>query len=117
MRPIEFLFGVALLLYSYVIWWHKIKCQLKLWMVVLFGIGLSADITGTFILCNIMNPANWKLNAHVASGFVSLLIMAEHFRWAVNAFRGKRKYERRFNRFSIRAWLLWLAAFASGFFI
>lgn len=117
MRPVELLFVVALVLYTYVIWWHKIKGQLKLWMVWLFGIGLSADITGTFILCNIINPLAWKLNAHVVSGLVSLLIMAVHFWWAVNAFRGKRKYERRFNRFSIRAWLLWLAAFTSGFFI
>ena len=114
MRPLEMLFVVALVLYSFVILQHRFKHKLHPWMVWLFGIGLAADISGTVFLC-IVAADSWKFSLHTISGFVSLVIMALHFSWAVLAKTVHGKFENYFNRFSFRAWLIWLVAFFSGF--
>lgn len=113
MRALEWLFVAALVLYSLVIWAHRVKRKLYPWMVRVFGLALTADIIGTIFLCA-MNSKGWALTFHTVSGFASLLIMALHFSWALLALAVRRKFEIYFNRFSIYAWCLWLAAFISG---
>lgn len=113
MRPLEFLFVVALILYTTAIWSHKIKKEFRLWMIWLFGFGLTADIAGTVFLCVAVSE-KWIFNLHTVSGLLSLVIMAIHFLWALLAIKNRGKFELYFNRFSIKAWLLWLVAFISG---
>ncbi|HXK40590.1 MAG TPA: hypothetical protein VJ046_00580 [Candidatus Paceibacterota bacterium] len=113
MRTLELLFVVALLLYSFVIWVHKFRKDLSLWMVWLFGIGLAADVSGTVIVC-VLAAKSWVWNLHTVSGLLSLIIMATHFAWALCALKVKGDFETYFNRFSVWAWLLWLVAFVSG---
>ena len=113
MRLLELLFAVALVLYTFVIWRHRLKHEFRSWMVWLFGIGLAADISGTVFLC-IAAADSWKFSLHTISGFVSLVIMALHFSWAVLAKTIHGRFENYFNRFSFRAWLIWLVAFFSG---
>lgn len=113
MHPLEMLFVVALLLYSLVIWTHKIKKVLSLWMVWLFGIGLAADISGTVFLC-VVATSGLIFNLHTIFGLVSLLIMALHFGWALLSITLGGKFESYFNRFSVAAWFIWLIAFVSG---
>jgi uncharacterized repeat protein (TIGR03987 family) len=115
MPNLEWLFVVAFVLYSVVIWWHKFSHsqKLSLWMVLLFGIGLAADITGTIFLC-VVASARWTWTIHTISGLVALLIMAAHFLWAVIAIKMSGKSELFFNRFSVYAWSFWLIPFISG---
>lgn len=113
MRPLEALFVVALLLYSFVIWSHQIKKRFSPWMVWLFGIGLVADTSGTVFLC-VAAASRWTFTVHTISGLVSLLIMALHFGWALLSITLGGKFEAYFKRFSVFAWLLWLVAFVSG---
>ena len=113
MRPLELLFVVALILYSSVIWLHKLHHKLYLWMVLLFGIGLAADVSGTVFLC-MTAGARWRFTLHTVSGLVSLVIMALHFAWALLAVRGVGTSREYFDRFSVYAWLLWLVSFISG---
>ena len=110
---LEWLFVVALVLYSAAIWSHKLKKRLAIWMVTIFGIGLFADVSGTIFLCATVSQS-WSLTLHAISGFVSLLIMALHFFWALSALVAAGKFGGSFNRFSIYAWGLWLVAFCSG---
>lgn len=113
MQYLELLFFVALVLYTSAIMSHKFKKKLKPWMMVLFGIGLAADICGTVFLCA-FSSNSWQWTLHSISGFVSLLIMALHFFWALIAILKGGKFEDKFNQWSIYAWLLWLVAFFSG---
>ena len=62
MRPLELLFVLALALYSFVIWRHKLKGEMSSWMVWLFGIGLLADIVGTVFLCAVA-AEQWSFNS------------------------------------------------------
>lgn len=82
-------------------------------MVTVFGLGLLADSAGTIFLCA-MTAARWQFTLHTISGLVSLLIMALHFVWTLLAVKRGGAFENYFNRFSIYAWLIWLAAFVSG---
>lgn len=113
MRPLEMLFVVALLLYSFVIWSHQFKKRFSPWMVGLFGIGLAADISGTVFLC-IAAASRWTFTIHTISGLVSLFIMAAHFMCALLAIKIGGKFEVWFKRFSVWAWFGWLMAFISG---
>ncbi|MBI2068535.1 MAG: TIGR03987 family protein [Candidatus Yanofskybacteria bacterium] len=113
MRPFETFFVVALLLYSFVIWSHRIKKRFSPWMVWLFGAGLAADVSGTVFLC-VATASGWTFSVHAISGLISLLIMALHFIWALLSITLGGKFEDYFKRFSVLAWFLWLIAFVSG---
>ena len=113
MHSFEWLFVLALILYTLVIWSHRLKHKLEIWMAVLFGTALTADISGTIFLC-ITESVKWVWNLHSISGLISLMIMAAHFAWAIMAIKGVGRSEFYFNRFSIYAWSLWLVAFLSG---
>ncbi len=117
MRPfLESLFFVALILYTSAIWSHKIKHKLSLCIVLIFGVALLADISGTVFLCA-MYTKKWSFTLHNVSGLLSLFIMAIHFSWAVRAKIYGGTSEEYFNRYSVWAWLLWLIAFISGLFL
>lgn len=107
------LFVVALLLYSFVIWSHQLTKSFSLWMVLLFGIGLTADASGTVLLC-VAAASRWVFTLHTISGLVALLIMALHFVWALLSVKFGGKFEAYFKRFSVLAWFIWLTAFVSG---
>lgn len=113
MRPLESLFIIALILYSTAIFAHKYRGTLRTWMMAVFGAGLTADVAGTILLC-VLPSHGWKWTFHSVSGLLALVIMALHFAWALVAVTRKGKSEERFHRWSLRAWLLWLAAFISG---
>lgn len=113
MHVLEFLFFVALCFYSLAIWAHKSQNKLRAWMLLVFWIGLAADITGTIFLC-MAATTQWTLSIHTISGFLSLLIMAIHFMWALLAVTIGGRFEEYFNRYSIPAWCIWMVAFVSG---
>ena len=113
MQSLELLFFLALFLYTFVIWAHKLRAEFRRWMIWTFGIALAADISGTVFLC-MTASAQWKWNVHTITGFLSLLIMALHFVWALMAVTAGGRCERHFRRYSTYAWGLWLIAFVSG---
>ena len=113
MRPLEFLFVIALIFYTIAILSHKKMGVLKLWMIVVFGIGLLADLSGTIFLC-VLHSAGWVWNLHTISGLAALVIMFLHFVWALLSLLKKDQFEEKFNRYSVYAWCLWLISFMSG---
>lgn len=110
---LEASFAVALIIYTIVIWSHWFKKELKLWMIWLFAAALSIDGFATLVVC-VLIPDKLRWTFHAMAGLASLLIMALHFFWAVRAYSGDNKYAEYFQRYSIYAWLFWLAAFLSG---
>jgi uncharacterized repeat protein (TIGR03987 family) len=113
MQSLEFLFVIALILYSVVIWTHKFKKRLDLWMISVFGGALLIDTIATIIVC-VAVSSSWLWNIHTITGLASLLIMAIHFAWAYGALQFHGELEKYFNRYSLYAWSLWLVAFITG---
>ena len=113
MQSMEALFVLALVLYTLVIFAHKFKKELVLWMIVVFGIALTIDTVATIIVCVGVSPI-WTFNLHAITGFASLIIMALHFIWAVCAFTVHSRFMAHFNKYSLYAWFIWLIAFISG---
>ncbi|MFH1112145.1 MAG: HsmA family protein [Patescibacteria group bacterium] len=102
----------ALILYTISIWSERIKRGLKSWMLALFVAGFVSDLIGTSIMS--FMAAGVKFNTHSICGYLALLIMGLHLIWAIRAYWWHGKAEILFNKYSTRAWLVWLVAFISG---
>lgn len=118
MPPLDWFFVVALVLYSLVIWrhwWHrKTVPKLRRWMLWAFGVALACDMSGTLFLC-IVGAKGWTWTIHSVSGALSVMIMALHFAWALDAaFFSRGRCATLFNRFSLTAWGLWAVSFITG---
>ncbi|MFA5886525.1 MAG: HsmA family protein [Patescibacteria group bacterium] len=105
--------STALLLYSTAIWSERIIGVLKLWMIRIFISAFVCDLLATSLMAY-QATTRFELNAHSRSGYIALGIMGLHFIWAIIAIRCKGQAEKYFHRFSLLAWLIWLAAFISG---
>ncbi len=116
MPKIDILFVVALALYSIAIWSaNQTRIGLSPLKVIVFGLALVADYTGTVVVC--MTAKNWSWNAHAILGFTALGIMVVHFLIAFWAVLGNEDAKWKFEKYSIPAWFLWLITFLSGIFV
>ena len=103
---------LALIFYTTAIWSDRFTKHLKKWMLIVFSLGFISDLIGTSIM--FFNASErFSFNFHTISGYSALCIMLLHLIWAFLANKNK-KYEAKFTKFSIVAWLIWLAAFVSG---
>ena len=110
---IIFIFS-ALLFYTTSIFTEKfVVGHLKLWILYLFGSGFICDLVGTSLM---FYQAEHRLSftLHSGCGYMALFIMLAHFIWAIKAIRRVGKYQYYFTKFSIYAWIVWMAAFVSG---
>ena len=112
MRAPESLFLMALAFYTTAIFSSWASRRLARWMIVVFGLGLLADASGTIILCGIGSRWIWTL--HSIAGLAALLIMTLHFVWAALAAKNLGRWYALFHRCSIMAWSVWLLSFVTG---
>ena len=103
----------ALICYSICVWSEKFQGVLKPWHLAFFWIGFSFDTTGTTLM-GIMS-STFSFNIHAVTGAVAILLMGLHAVWATLVLV-KRNIERakRFHRFSIFVWAVWLVPFFTG---
>ena len=111
MHSSEWLFVVALVLYSVAIWGHVLCGEFRRWMLPVFGLAVLADISGTIFLCGI--SGRWIWTFHTVMGLLALLIMTLHLVWARFAARRVGRSAELFKKYSVWAWVLWLVAFFS----
>jgi len=104
---------IALILYSLAIWSEQIKGVLKPWMIKTFGSAFSCDLAGTSLMFW-RAPVKFEMALHSLCGYGALVIMGLHLVWALWAWQHPGRASRYFHRFSIVAWIVWLAAFISG---
>ncbi len=107
---------IACLSYSTAVWTERAIKQLKIWMIVLFALGFLCDTIGTSMMF-MVSTTKFHLTIHSGIGYAALAIMALHLTWAILSIRKIGRYEEYFTRFSIVAWILWMAAFISGIII
>jgi hypothetical protein len=111
---LHWLFTLALLLYSGVIFSHKFFIKrLTVLLVGIFGTALAVDTFATVFVC-VFAYDGWAWTLHTITGLGSLVIMAIHFGWAVVAIAKRGNSEIFFAKCSIYAWGVWIVAFVTG---
>lgn len=107
------LVSMAAILYTISILSEKIKKNLEAWMLAVFACGFLCDLGGTILMAALSGTV-FPAKPHTFFGYSALLIMAIHLLWAFQAVRGSENQKKRFSRFSLIAWFVWVSAFLSG---
>jgi len=107
------LFTLALILYSTAIWSGRVAKHYKLWQIIVFFFGLSADVLGVGLTIKFIGAI--VLTPHAIFGFASLLLMSLHFLWVLFVFIAGKEQTRRAYRFGLLVWSTWMLSYLSGF--
>jgi uncharacterized repeat protein (TIGR03987 family) len=114
--------NLALICYSIGVWAERIQRRLKPWHVAFFGLGLTADATGTALMVGIAQ-ANASAGVTVSAsqdlmawtGTLAIALMALHFVWAlVTVIRNREAELSRFHTLSVAVWVIWLVPYLAG---
>lgn len=121
--PAIILITSALVFYSIGVWSEHIQRVLKWWHAGFFALGLLCDATGTFLMSRIAASGEVEasgvgaaLNAIMAvTGAAALLLMVIHLVWALIVLvRNSEAQKKRFHRFSLLVWGIWLIPYLTG---
>lgn len=108
----------ALVFYTFGVWGERFQHGLKLWHVVAFLLGVTADIVGTSLMEHIAKLTHQHNELHAITGFTAVVLMIIHAAWAVYTYlRGTPKAKEHFSRFSIFVWCVWLIPYFIGVYI
>jgi len=109
------LITLALVFYSLGIWAERIVKYLKRWHVIVFWVGFSFDVSGTFLM-HLMSEGPFNLfDSHTITGQLALWLMLAHATWAtIVVSRNNEKLRVKFHRYSIFVWLIWLVPYFGG---
>ena len=107
------LFTLALILYSFAIWSGRVASHFKLWRIVVFFFGVSADALGVWVTVKFIGAI--VLTPHAIFGFTSLFLMSLHFLWVLFVFISGKEQTRRTHQFGLFVWSVWMLSYLSGF--
>jgi uncharacterized repeat protein (TIGR03987 family) len=108
------LINLALLFYSLGVWAEHLERYLKGWHVVAFWTGFFFDTTGTLAMDLLEPGIDWS-SLHTITGQIALWLMFGHAVWATRVVRkGTEVAKRRFHRFSLLVWSIWLVPYFGG---
>ena len=112
------LITLALVFYSTGIWAERIARLLKPWHMLMFWIGFAFDVAGT-LLMHKMADGNFDLtDSHTLTGQIALWLMLGHAIWATVVLRKHNEpMLKKFHKFSIIVWLIWLIPYFGGMFL
>jgi len=112
------LITLALIFYSIGVWSERISRYLRLWHVVFFWIGFSFDLAGTLAMHKLAEGKFDILEPHTMTGQLAIWLMFIHAIWATYVMRKKQEgLRRKFHRYSLVVWLIWLIPYFGGMFI
>lgn len=87
---------------------------LKPWHLGTFWTGFVFDVTGTTLMSAV--AGGWKVNIHGVLGVAAIVVMLVHCVWASVAVALKQEAVlRKFHRFSVAVWALWMVSLLTGF--
>ena len=109
---------LALVFYSIGVWAERFSKYLKSWHVLTFWLGFIFDVTGTTAMHFISeNPFDLS-NMHTLTGQIALWLMLAHAIWATSVVKKNNTEKRRkFHRYSLFVWLIWLIPYIGGMII
>ena len=106
---------LALIFYTIGTWAERLQKTLKIWHVVFFLLGLTADTLGTSIMSRIVNESGGEEVLHAITGLLALILMAI---WAIWTYwRGSEKAKQNFSKFSVFVWAFWLIPYIIGAYL
>ncbi|MBL1224048.1 HsmA family protein [Enterococcus sp. BWR-S5] len=111
---------LALVFYTIGVFSERHSGELSIKHVLLFGLGLVFDTTGTTIMSSIAKAKSQTsaLSLHQVTGVAAIVLMAVHLLWAIYVlFRGTEQSKQTFHRFSLVVWLFWLVPYSAGVII
>jgi uncharacterized repeat protein (TIGR03987 family) len=109
------LITLALVSYSIGVWSERIAGRLKGWHLVFFWAGLAFDTAGTGMMFEMAGGIG--TDTHSLTGIIAILLMLIHAIWAtIVIVRKDEKAIKKFHRFSIIVWAIWLIPYFNGFF-
>ena len=108
------LITLALVFYSVGVWAEHLRRYLLGWHVAAFWTGFCFDISGTGAM-ELMRPGfNWA-SLHTITGQIALWLMLAHAAWATRVVRREDDVlRRRFHRYSLFVWCVWLVPYFGG---
>ena len=109
---------LALIFYTIGTWAERLQKTLKIWHVVFFLLGLTADTLGTSIMSRIVNESGGEEVLDAITGLLALILMAVHAIWAIWTYwRGSEKAKQNFSKFSVFVWAFWLIPYIIGAYL
>lgn len=105
----------ALVLYSIGVWSERLGGRLRPWHLGFFYLGLVCDTVGTGMMFDF--AGGMTLDVHGISGLLAILLMLVHAVWAtIVLVRRDEVWIRKFHRFSLVVWAIWLVPYFSPMF-
>ncbi len=115
MKAIIFI-SLALVFYTIGVWSEKIQGKLKLWHIICFYLGLIFDTLGTTTMSFI--AGGMSLDVHAITGFLAIILMLIHAIWGtIVLIKNNENSLKKFHKFSIVVWAIWLVPYFIGMFI
>lgn len=109
------LITLALVFYSTGIWSERFAKYLKGWHVAMFWTGFIFDVSGTLAMTRLANHSFNLLELHTLTGQIALWLMLIHAIWATYVVsKGSEMSRKRFHRYSLIVWLIWLVPYFGG---
>ena len=109
------LITLALIFYSTGVWAERFSRYLKGWHVLAFWTGFLFDISGTWAMGRLSEDQFNIFDIHTLTGQVALWLMLIHATWATYVVRRGSEYSRkRFHRYSLMVWIIWLIPYFGG---
>ena len=112
---------LALVFYTLAVFLERRKKQLTFFHTALFSVGLFFDIFGTLTMVKIARGSSeisTGINWHGITGALAIALMAFHLIWAIYVLmKNNNKTQRKFHKFSLLVWLIWLIPYLSGVFV
>ncbi|WP_345802258.1 HsmA family protein [Microbacterium sp. AZCO] len=120
--PAIIVITLALVFYTIGVWAERVQKTLKWWHAAFFALGLACDTIGTLMMTGIASERRaagvepGALDVLMAwTGTAAILLMAVHLAWAIVVLvRDRDAEKRRFHRFSIVVWAIWLVPYTLG---
>jgi uncharacterized repeat protein (TIGR03987 family) len=112
------LITLALVFYSTGVWSERFARYLKGWHVIAFWTGFAFDVSGTVAMGRLSKGPFNILDLHSLTGQIALWLMLIHAIWATYVVRRANENSRKkFHRYSMIVWLIWLIPYFGGMII
>lgn len=109
------LITLALVFYSLGVWTERFSKYLKRWHVAAFWTGFLFDVSGTWAMSRMSQQPFNILELHTLTGQIALWLMLIHAIWAsVVVAKGSEETRKKFHRYSLVVWLIWLIPYFGG---
>ena len=112
------LISLALLFYSLGVWSERYNKYLLKRHVISFWIGFLFDVLGTLAMHKLADGPFDILEPHTFTGQIALWLMLIHAIWATWAInKGSDDVLKKFHKYSILVWIIWLIPYFGGMYI